>query len=633
MHKIFVPFLLTLLVIGSSLLPLSMDFQNVIAQIDEEEQIRLYAHSEYAVRPYGDKILNTAPPYGFSRSSIINNGISFYLDPALTSDLSVVGTLNCKLWIEASETKIAKLNITLFEVTSEQNRTIASSAVIGVTAKSITRDFVVGIPINYNFTKGSVIQLYVQNIERNVSLTLYWDNQNTPTSITLPARGPAYFRTLLRAVDNKNLPIPGANITIFSNNFRHWMGNTNSKGYTEVILPYVGDETIYEIEVMWRGAIVNSTSANIYEIKNLNLICEVYDLSIRFLNIINQPAENLLVSLFKDSIMISEETPPPDGSVIFRQLPNGKYILNISYNLRILFFSIKNSEVVDLTLKNNETMEIRTYYIPELIMNISLLIALILLSSLIVIKRIQKKARKKIYKAPFNYFDKFVKGGIPKSNAIMIYGAPGSGKTILLEHFVYDSLKERGSCVFITNLDFPSRVKDRMKELGLKAKNSFLNKNLKFIDCYSETAGQKSSEEYSISSLGDLTTIGVKLSSCLNELGKNTDVFMDSLNPLFTLLKSDDILNFIHSTSAKVKGINGRFFFTVSTGIEEEIRSKLESSSDGVIELQIYESEEKYNRRFRIKKLRKEHFDEWIDFSIEDKKGIIFHLKKKPKKD
>ena len=266
-------------------------------------------------------------------------------------------------------------------------------------------------------------------------------------------------------------------------------------------------------------------------------------------------------------------------------------------------------------------------------MNISLLIVIIALSSLVVIRRIQKKARKKIYKTPFNYFNTLVKGGIPKSNAIMIYGAPGSGKTILLEHFVYDSLKKRRPCVFITNLDFPSRVRDRMKELGLKVKNSFLSKNLKFIDCYSETAGQKSTEEYSISSLGDLTTLGVKLSSCLNELGKNTDVFMDSLNPLFTLLKSDDILNFIHSTSAKVKGINGRFFFTVSTGIEEEIRSKLESTSDGVIELQIYESEEKYNRRFRIKKLRKEHFDEWIDFSIEDKKGIIFHLRKKPKKD
>lgn len=633
MHKIFVPFLLTLLVIGSGLLPLSMNFQNVIAQMNEEEQIRLYAHSEYAVRPYGDKILNTAPPYGFSRSSVIDNGISFYLDPALTSDLSVVGTLNCKLWIEASETKIARLNITLFEVTSEENRTIAGSAVVGVTAKSITRDFVVGMPINHNFTKDSIIQLYIQNLEKNVSLTLYWDNQNTPTSITLPARGPAYFETLLRAVDNENLPISGANITISSNNLRHWMGNTNSKGYVEVILPYVGDETIYEIEVMWRGATVNSTSANIYEIRNLNLICEVYYLGIRFLDIINQPAENLLVSLFKDSISISEETTPSDGSVIFKQLPKGKYTLNISYDLRVLFFSIRTSEEVDLTLKNNRTMEIRTYYIPELIMNISLLIALITLPSLIGFRRIQKKTRKKIYKVPFNYFNTLVKGGIPKSNAIMIYGAPGSGKTILLEHFVYDSLKKRRPCVFITNLDFPSRVKDRMKELGLKAKNSFLNKNLKFIDCYSETAGQKSSEEHSISSLGDLTTLGVKISSCLNELDKNTDVFMDSLNPLFTLLKPDDILNFIHSTSAKIKGINGRFFFTVSTGIEEEIRSKLESTSDGVIELQIYETEEKYNQRFRIKKLRKEHFDEWVDFSIKDKKGIIFHLKKKPKTD
>ena len=74
MNKIFVPFMLTLLVIGLGLLPLSMNLQNTVAQIDEEEQIRLYAHSEYAVRSYGDKILNTAPPYGFSRSSVISCG-------------------------------------------------------------------------------------------------------------------------------------------------------------------------------------------------------------------------------------------------------------------------------------------------------------------------------------------------------------------------------------------------------------------------------------------------------------------------------------------------------------------------------------------------------------------------------
>ncbi len=124
--------------------------------------------------------------------------------------------------------------------------------------------------------------------------------------------------------------------------------------------------------------------------------------------------------------------------------------------------------------------------------------------------------------------------------------------------------------------------------------------------------------------------MGIKISSCLNELGKGTDVFFDSLNPLFPILKQDFILNFIHSISAKVKGNRGRFFFTVGTGIEPEVLSKLESTSDCVMEIQLYEKDGDYQRRLRIKKMGKKHIENWVDFTIEDKRGIVFRLKKKP---
>jgi KaiC/GvpD/RAD55 family RecA-like ATPase len=99
------------------------------------------------------------------------------------------------------------------------------------------------------------------------------------------------------------------------------------------------------------------------------------------------------------------------------------------------------------------------------------------------------------------------------------------------------------------------------------------------------------------------------------------------------MLKTDYILSFTHAAIAKVKGYNGRFYFTVGTSVEKEILMKLEETSDCVIEMQVYEEGGVQKRRLRVKKVRgRKHIERWIPFSIEPGRGIVFHVSRLQKK-
>lgn len=241
------------------------------------------------------------------------------------------------------------------------------------------------------------------------------------------------------------------------------------------------------------------------------------------------------------------------------------------------------------------------------------------------------RIRRRIYPTAFNYFNTLTNGGIPASSIVMIFGNPGCGKTVLAKQLMHESLKRGRSCIFITNTDFPSKIRTSMTELGLETESYETKRRLIFIDSYSETAGKTSTEKYSVPSITDLTGLGVKISASLSELGDNTDVFLDSLSPLFMKLKLESILTFIQTIGAKVKGQNGSFYFTMGTGVEEEFLTKLDESSDCVIELQVVEAGGAQQRKLRVKKMRGSYVAEWVTFSVEPAKGIIFYTPKKPR--
>ncbi len=125
-----------------------------------------------------------------------------------------------------------------------------------------------------------------------------------------------------------------------------------------------------------------------------------------------------------------------------------------------------------------------------------------------------------------------------------------------------------------------------MKTLGFDVSGYEQNGLLTFVDGYSAEAGQESREKISIPSLGDLTTLGIKITSALPSPSfKGGSLYFDSLTPLASKAKPESIVAFEESGSRK--------------------------------------------RRLRIAKFRaRKHQEGWALFTIEDGKGIIFYSKK-----
>ncbi len=178
----------------------------------------------------------------------------------------------------------------------------------------------------------------------------------------------------------------------------------------------------------------------------------------------------------------------------------------------------------------------------------------------------RRRKTKKSYLVPFDYFSTLTGGELEGGTVVTIEGNTGSGKTILTEQLMFEDLRKGRSCVFIAASDFPSNVRASMKTMGLDVSGYEQNGLLTFVDGYSSEAGQQSSEKFVIPSLGDLTTLGIKISSSLPEGSKGSSLYFDSLTPLASKTKPESLVSFVQSIGARVRGMGGKALFTVGPG-------------------------------------------------------------------
>lgn len=241
-----------------------------------------------------------------------------------------------------------------------------------------------------------------------------------------------------------------------------------------------------------------------------------------------------------------------------------------------------------------------------------------------------RRKKRRSYFVPFDHFNNLTGGGLAGGTVVTVEGNTGSGKTLLLEQLMADDLKNSRPCVFVNTGDFPSSVRLSMKAMGFDVTGYEQSGLLTFVDGYSSEAGQESRERISIPSLGDLTTLGIKISSALPSPSfKGGSLYFDSLTPLASKAKPDSIVSFVQSVGAKVKGLSGKAFFAVGLGIDGAVQRQLEDTSDCIVQMEAFEESGSRRRRLRIAKFRAhKHQEGWILFTIEDGKGIIFYSKK-----
>jgi KaiC/GvpD/RAD55 family RecA-like ATPase len=241
-----------------------------------------------------------------------------------------------------------------------------------------------------------------------------------------------------------------------------------------------------------------------------------------------------------------------------------------------------------------------------------------------------RRRRGRSYLIPFDYFSTLTGGELFGGTVVTVEGNTGSGKTLLLEQLMAEDLRKGRPCVFVTTGEFPDNVRSNMKMMGVDVAGYEQKGLLTFVDGYSAEAGQDSKEKVWIPSLGDLTTLGIKLTSAFPSPSfKGGSLYFDSLTPLASRAKSESIVSLVQSIGAKVKGLGGKAFFAVGLGIDTNVRRQLEDTTDCIVQMEAFEESGSRRRRLRISKFRgRKHQDSWALFTIEEGKGIIFYSKK-----
>ncbi len=227
----------------------------------------------------------------------------------------------------------------------------------------------------------------------------------------------------------------------------------------------------------------------------------------------------------------------------------------------------------------------------------------------------------------FDFFDEMTAGGIPEDYSVMIVGGESSGKSVLCQQLVHSFLSKENPCIYVTYDCFPDEIRKNMKSFDWEITPHEQKGIFKFIDCYSPAAGVTSAEENFVEFPFSLSDLGIAMSEVMDRVKhKSTKMFLDSTAPIFTRLEPSIVVEFLQDRSAKMKGNNSNFFYTVGKEtIPSALMRRLKEIVDCIIELDFEEENGITSRKMRIRKLRGRRFvNTWMPFEIKPGNGIVF---------
>jgi len=431
-----------------------------------------------------------------------------------------------------------------------------------------------------------------------------------------------FYNVDFNVISGSGNGLRNASVTVTFQDDGRWKSTTNATGWSTMSLPstsVLGEP--FNLTVLWGNVATGSpTSFSVTgPSTTLKAIIQIYDVTIR-IGTSGLPVPDAEVWLVQGAAATAGHGYTSiDGTVTFKQIPAGNYTLLIHY------LGLQNQTQMSVPFNGTYNVNVPFPYPYEILACLIVLVAGS--TSIVAVRR-----RGKFYPRRFDYFSELTMGGLPNSCFTLIAGNSGSGKSVLLESLSAEHLTQGQGCVYIVNTEYPSKIRENMTTLGMPIEKAEENGKLIFIDSYSAIGGTISKEKYFVSSHTDLTGLGMAISKCLEQLGPNADVCVDSIMPLLAALRADYLLNFLQSIAAKVKANEGGLYATVGTAIEKNDLTKLEEASDCIIETQLQESGKGQRRRLRIKKLRgKPYVDKWVHFQVETGKGIVFLAKTRSK--
>jgi len=239
----------------------------------------------------------------------------------------------------------------------------------------------------------------------------------------------------------------------------------------------------------------------------------------------------------------------------------------------------------------------------------------------------QDKTRKSAVEKVFTGirgFDEILMGGLPKGRSTLITGGTGTGKTVILNEFLYRGItqfKENG--VYVTFEEDKRDIIKNVKGFGWNYASLIAQKKLAFVDVGGlREMTFESGQNYDLSPLIERVKYALKkvkakrlVMDCLDNLFsrfQNKDVVRQALCQIITELKDLGVTVLMTAEKAGPEQGLSRY------GVEEFV-------ADGVIEIELIKGQQQFLRRMFVIKLRGTDFRSGtVEYEIGEQGLVVY---------
>jgi len=426
-----------------------------------------------------------------------------------------------------------------------------------------------------------------------------------------------FYKLILALVDLHRRPAANLDVSVLAAGELIDEMSTNSTGAAVSEVPSTLAVGPLTVQLRDSGVVILSRqiSINSDSVLQLEVPLSDWNLQVR-LQALDLGVSAAKVDLYLNGTLIASSMGDGDGVAHFASVPLGQYeIMVTSYLGSKRFLNVSHSPDSSETRLELPVLS----EIPQTTVFILTAVAIVAGLGVFAASLRRKGARR------FRHLADLLGGTIPQSAVVMILGPSGTGKSLLLQNILADSLQLRRRCVYVSNSELPSKVREQLKRFGVNAQAHEEQCTLRFIDAYSGLTDASSSEKHFVASPTDLTSLGMQLTSCLEELGGAPDVFFDAMTPIIASGASARGLEFVRFYGARTTKPGGTFTYVTTPAMDPHLLSRFEESSDCVLQLEKTDGPGKMRGRLLVKKARGlEHERDWVGFRITSRGRIEF---------
>jgi len=427
----------------------------------------------------------------------------------------------------------------------------------------------------------------------------------------------SFQRLVIILLDSKRRPLPGVNISLSVGDQLIDEVETDSTGTAASQVPSSLSVGPLNLQAKKNGLVVLARVIDVQSNLTLQLEAPLFDWDVAVrLQTLSSPITGAQVSLYLNGTLVASDNSDKNGIVHFASIPLGSYEIKVASLIGVREFA----NVTHSAEQNTTALEMPI--LPEIPTSALLAVAgvaIVAVFGAVAINRRRMRTRR--YKKVADLFG----GTIPERAVMMVVGPSGSGKSLLMLNILSDSLQFGRRCVYVSNSELPSKIRDQLTKMGVDVRDGEHENRLRFVDAYSGETGTRSSEMHAVSSPRDLTGLGIQITSCIEELAGTADVFLDSLAPIVESGGPARSLEFVQYYGARTTKSGGTFTYTTTATIGQELLSRLEEASDCAVQVEKASGKEKIRGRLRVKKARGlAHERDWVGFKITSRGRMEF---------